>query len=128
MTINDVLFFDTETTGIPERSWEWHTDYAKYPHVVQMAWIHGCKVESHIIRPDGWEIPEDAIKVHGITMERAMNEGEPFAAIVDRFIQDCHDAAHDEMGGCADGKRTFEISKPFRIVRALFPRRNVPGS
>lgn len=29
MTINDVLFFDTETTGIPERSWEWHTDYAK---------------------------------------------------------------------------------------------------
>lgn len=57
-----------------------------------MAWIHGCKVESHIIRPDGWEIPEDAIKVHGITMERAMNEGEPFAAVVDRFIQDCHDA------------------------------------
>lgn len=92
MTINDVLFFDTETTGIPERSWEWHTDYAKYPHVVQLAWIHGCKVESHIIRPDGWEIPEDAIKVHGITMERAMNEGEPFAAVVDRFIQDCHDA------------------------------------
>ena len=80
MTIDDVLFFDTETTGIPERSWEWHTDIDKYPHVVQMAWLHGCKVETHIIRPDGWEIPEETVAVHGITTEYALEHGEPFAA------------------------------------------------
>lgn len=92
MTIDDVLFFDTETTGVPERSWEWHTDFDKYPHVVQIAWLHGCKVETHIIRPDGWEIPQETVDVHGITTEYALEHGEPFASVVDMFIQDCHDA------------------------------------
>lgn len=92
MTINDVLFFDTETTGIPDRSAKWDTDFANYPHVVQIAWMHGCKVENHIIRPDGWEIPEETVAVHGITTEYAMEHGEPFAAVVDMFIQDCHEA------------------------------------
>lgn len=92
MTINDVLFFDTETTGIPDRAAKWDVDFMQYPHVVQMAWIHGCKVESHIIRPDGWEIPDETVEIHGITNEYAMEHGEPFAAVVDMFIQDCHDA------------------------------------
>ena len=92
MTINDVLFLDTETTGIPDRTAKWDTDFADYPHVVQIAWMHGCKVENHIIRPDGWEIPEDALAVHGITTEYAMEHGEPFAAVVDMLIQDCHEA------------------------------------
>lgn len=92
MTIEDVLFFDTETTGIPDRSAKWDVDFMQYPHVVQMAWIHGCKVESHIIRPDGWEIPDETVEIHGITNEYAMEHGEPFAAVVDMFIQDCHEA------------------------------------
>lgn len=92
MTINDVLFLDTETTGIPDRTAKWDTDFVDYPHVVQIAWLHGCKVENHIIRPDGWEIPDDAKAVHGITTEYAMEHGEPFAAVVDMLIQDCHEA------------------------------------
>ena len=92
MTIDDVLFFDSETTGIPERSWNWDTDFEQYPHVVQIAWLHGCKVETHIIRPDGWEIPQETVDVHGITTEYALEHGEPFASVVDMFIQDCHDA------------------------------------
>lgn len=92
MTMDDVLFFDTETTGIPERSWNWDTDFEQYPHVVQMAWLHGCKVETHIIRPDGWEIPQETVDVHGITTEYALEHGEPFASVLDMFIQDCHDA------------------------------------
>ncbi|MBR2392861.1 MAG: 3'-5' exonuclease [Alphaproteobacteria bacterium] len=92
MTINDVLFFDTETTGIPDRAAKWDVDFMQYPHVVQMAWIHGCKVENHIIRPDGWTIPDETVEIHGITNEYAMEHGEPFAAVVDMFISDCHDA------------------------------------
>ena len=92
MNINDVLFLDTETTGIPDRSAKWDTDFEQYPHVVQIAWLHGCKVESHIIRPDGWEIPDEAQAVHGITTEYAKEHGEPFALVVDMLIQDCHEA------------------------------------
>lgn len=92
MTINEVLFFDTETTGIPDRNANWETDFADYPHVVQMAWIFGDKQESHVIRPDGWEIPDDTVAVHGITTEYAMENGEPFAVVVDLFIADCLDA------------------------------------
>lgn len=92
MDINDVLFFDTESTGVPERSLNWETDFDKFPHVVQLAWLHGCKVESHIIRPDGWEIPQEAVEIHGITTEYAREHGEPFAVIVDMFIEDCLNA------------------------------------
>ena len=92
MELTNVLFLDTETTGIPPRSANWETDFADYPHVVQIAWLHGCKVESHIIRPDGWEIPEESIAVHGITMEKALADGEPFAVVVDMLVADCHDA------------------------------------
>ena len=92
MTINDVLFFDTETTGVPDRSAKWDVDFPSYPHVVQLAWMHGCKVENHIIRPDGWEIPQETVEVHGITTEYALEHGEPFAVVADMFIQDCHDA------------------------------------
>ena len=92
MTINDVLFLDTETTGIPDRAHKWDVDFMEYPHVVQLAWMHGCKMENHIIRPDGWEIPQETVDVHGITTEYAMEHGEPFAVVVDLFIADCHDA------------------------------------
>lgn len=92
MTINDVLFFDTETTGVPDRAAKWDVDFMQYPHVVQMAWIHGCKVEKHFIQPDGWTIPDETVEIHGITNEYAMEHGEPFAAVVNMFIQDCHEA------------------------------------
>lgn len=86
MTINDVLFFDTETTGIPDRNHKWDVDFMEYPHIVQLAWIYGDVAESHIIRPTGWEIPDEAVAVHGITTEYAMEHGEPFVFVIDRFI------------------------------------------
>ena len=86
MTINDVLFFDTETTGIPDRAAKWDVDFMEYPHIVQIAWMFGDKQESHIIRPTGWEIPDDTVAVHGITTEYAMEHGESFVFVIDRFI------------------------------------------
>ena len=86
MTINDVLFFDTETTGIPDRAAKWDVDFMEYPHVVQIAWMIGDHAETHIIRPDGWEIPDEAVAVHGITNEQARTQGEPFVFVIDRFL------------------------------------------
>lgn len=93
-TINDVLFFDTETTGVPDKSYKWDTDYQNYPHIVQLAWyspMHSA-MENHIIRPDGWEIPQETVEIHGITTEYALEHGEPFASVIDMFIQDCAEA------------------------------------
>lgn len=92
MTIEDVLFFDTETTGIPDKSAKWDADFMSYPHVVQIAWIYRGEKFDYIIRPDGWEIPEEATAVHGITTGYAMEHGAPFAAVIDKFISDCHSA------------------------------------
>ena len=92
MTIEDVLFFDTETTGIPDRSAKWDTDFMSYPHVVQIAWIYRGEKFNYIIRPEGWDIPEDATAVHGITTEYALEHGAPFAAVIDKFISDCYSA------------------------------------
>lgn len=86
MTIDDVLFFDTETTGVPDRSATWDVDFMGYPRIVQLAWMIGDRAESHIIRPDGWEIPEETVEIHGITTEYAMEHGEPFVFVIDRFI------------------------------------------
>lgn len=86
MELKDVLFFDTETTGVPDRKAKWNEDFNDYPHVVQLAWKIGEKAESHIIRPDGWEIPAETVEVHGITTEYAMEHGESFVFVIDRFI------------------------------------------
>lgn len=86
MTIKDILFFDTETTGIPDKAAKWDVDFETYPHIVSIAWIFGDVYEHHIIRPDGWEIPEEAVNVHGITTEFAEKHGEPLVVVIDRFI------------------------------------------
>jgi DNA polymerase III epsilon subunit-like protein len=86
--LSDVCFFDSETTGIPANGLKWDEDFNQFPHVVQLAWSYGTKERSYIVKPNGWIIPDDAIKVHGITTERAIAEGIPFDIIVDEFLAD----------------------------------------
>lgn len=75
------LAFDTETTGLPD--WRSPSDAAHQPHLVQLAMILMDEnlVEkasvSLIIRPDGWVIPDEVAKIHGITTDIAMALGVP---------------------------------------------------
>ena len=77
------LFFDTETTGIPQNYKAPCTDTDNWPRLVQLGWIltdaNGQELGrgNRIVRPDGFEIPTAASDVHGITTERALAEGEP---------------------------------------------------
>lgn len=71
------LFFDTETTGLPDMKAP--RDAPQQPHLVQIAAIladddSGLEYGSMscIIRPDGWVIPADMVAVHGITTEMAL--------------------------------------------------------
>lgn len=82
-----LFFFDTETTGLPRR---WNLPLSpdtltNWPRMVQLAWLlcddAGNEIASanRIILPQGYTIPPDAARVHGITTERALAEGIPLA-------------------------------------------------
>ncbi|NBU26095.1 MAG: 3'-5' exonuclease, partial [Gammaproteobacteria bacterium] len=64
-------------------------DLQNWPRVVQIAWTlcddAGNEVAwaEHIIRPDGFVIPPEAARVHGISTERAHAEGLPLEAVLD---------------------------------------------
>jgi len=85
------LFFDTETTGLP-RNWKAPvTDLNNWPRMIQIAWIlcdnNGNRIESDdfIIKPENFEIPIEASRVHGISTEKANNEGEDLAKVLSIF-------------------------------------------
>ena len=75
------LIFDTETTGLP-KSWNAPiTNTDNWPRCVQIAWqLHdemGNVIEHNdfLIKPDGYNIPYDAERIHGISTELAEEQG-----------------------------------------------------
>tara|TARA_B110000003_G_C16653808_1_gene535498 strand:+ start:5005 stop:9387 length:4383 start_codon:yes stop_codon:yes gene_type:complete len=75
------LIFDTETTGLP-KSWNAPiTDTSNWPRCIQIAWqLHDGmgKVLEHndfLIQPEGFNIPYDAERIHGISTELAQEKG-----------------------------------------------------
>ncbi|WP_121964442.1 DNA polymerase III subunit alpha [Myroides sp. N17-2] len=75
------LIFDTETTGLP-KSWQAPiTDTDNWPRCVQIAWqLHdeyGNLIEhqDYLIKPEGYNIPYDAERIHGISTELAEQQG-----------------------------------------------------
>ena len=85
------LFFDTETTGLPRNYNAPVADLENWPRLVQLAWLltdkNGEIVKSKdvIIKPEGFVIPEAASSVHGITTEKAQEEGIDLAEALDEF-------------------------------------------
>ena len=85
------LIFDTETTGLPKR---WNapiTDTDNWPRCIQIAWqLHdgmGNCIESqdYLVQPEGFNIPYDAEKIHGISTELAQEQGIPLAEVLEKF-------------------------------------------
>ena len=88
------LIFDTETTGLPQ-SWKAPiTDFNNWPRCVQLAWqIHDkqgklVEVKNYIIKPEGYDIPFNSEKIHGISTELALKQGMPLADILIEFVKD----------------------------------------
>lgn len=79
---NIKLFIDTETTGLPLNNNLPYTDLKNWPYLVQVALIieddnYGILAKRNIIlKPDGYTIPESATKIHGISNEIAVKNGE----------------------------------------------------
>jgi len=85
------LIFDTETTGLPRHRGAALSDVENWPRLVQIAWLRydagGSLVDSRsaIIRPEGFTIPNEAARVHGITQQRAVEEGQPLNRVLEEF-------------------------------------------
>ena len=87
------LIFDTETTGLPKRWDAPISDSENWPRAIQIAWqLHdemGELVEhdDFLIQPDGFNIPYDAEKIHGISTELAAEDGITLQEGLARFQQ-----------------------------------------
>ena len=88
------LFFDTETTGIPRDYTAPASNTRNWPRLVQLGWIltdeSGNEISSgnEIVKPDGFVIPSDASRVHGITTEIALRDGKPLRQVIQSFLKD----------------------------------------
>lgn len=85
------LIFDTETTGLP-RSWSAPiTDTDNWPRCIQIAWqLHdemGNLIEhqDYLVKPEGFNIPYDAERIHGISTELAMEQGILLSEVLEKF-------------------------------------------
>jgi DNA polymerase-3 subunit alpha len=85
------LIFDTETTGLPKRWDAPITDINNWPRCIQIAWqLHddmGNLIEhqDYLVQPDGFNIPYDAERIHGISTELAQAEGIPLSEVLEKF-------------------------------------------
>ena len=88
------LIFDTETTGLPKK---WNaplTDSDNWPRCVQISWqIHDqggglISNRDYLIKPDGYNIPYESEKIHGISTELAVQDGEDINNVLNFFQED----------------------------------------
>ena len=88
------LIYDTETTGLPKDYNAPVTDSDNWPRMVQVAWqLHDpsgklVSNKNFIVKPDGYTIPYNAEKVHGISTDRALREGEELDFVLAEFEKD----------------------------------------
>ena len=90
----NLLFFDTETTGLPKN---WNapcTDIDNWPRLVQISWIIYDKIgnlikeKNYIIKPKGFTIPIESTLIHKITNEIAIIDGTDIETVLIEFEND----------------------------------------
>jgi DNA polymerase III epsilon subunit-like protein len=88
-----VLVFDTETTGLPTERNPLITETEKFPYIVQLSYIlyddqtnHIINIQDDIIKlPENVVLPEESVKIHGITREKSNKKGIPISDALDKF-------------------------------------------
>ncbi len=87
-----LLFFDCETTGLPGVRWFSPEVVDQWPRLVQLAWARYDargdleEARNFIVRPDGFKIPPDSTRIHGISHARALREGRDLREVLDEFL------------------------------------------
>lgn len=140
------LFFDTETTG--KADFRSPPDADHQPRLVQLGAIltddagKELSAINLIIEPNGFEIPEEASRVHGITTEIARNYGvdlEVALSIFERLAKKpqviaAHNIEFDllimrgELLRCGFEEDPFEGAQLFCTMDAMTPICRLPGN
>jgi len=119
------LVFDTETTGLPKNFNAPLSDSDNWPRMVQIAWqLHdddGSLIENqdYIIKPEGYDIPFNAARIHGITTKIANEEGRDLQEILEEFSK-----VLDKVRVVSGHNVEFD----YNIVGAEFYRKNIENS
>ena len=85
------LIFDTETTGLPANYNAPVSDTNNWPRCIQIAWqLHDelgnlIEHEDYLVKPDGFNIPYDAERIHGISTELATEQGIDIGSVLEKF-------------------------------------------
>lgn len=86
------LYFDVETTGIPQRHLPWN--HESQPSIVSIAWALADESDGFyhhfLIKPDGWTIDEEgkAFAAHRIPQARCEELGKPIASVIAEFADE----------------------------------------
>jgi DNA polymerase-3 subunit alpha len=87
------LIFDTETTGLPrDKHMPANLQKGNWPDIVSISWrVYDDSVciakHSFIVKPEGWTIPPESTKIHGITPAAAA-EGVSLVTALVAFCED----------------------------------------
>ncbi len=90
----EYLVLDTETTGVPKDYRARISDVDNWPRIVQIGWLvydanaRLLNKQVFTVRPDGFTIPQDAVRIHHITTQKALREGIALRTALDYFSND----------------------------------------
>ena len=119
------LVFDTETTGLPKNFNAPISDSDNWPRMVQIAWqLHddeGNLIENqdYIIKPEGYDIPFNAARIHGISTKLAQAEGRDLTEVLQEF---------NEVLKRAQFGVGQNVEFDYKVVGAEFYRKNLENS
>jgi len=87
------LFFDITANGKP-KSWKAEaSDTFNWPRLIKIAWLvinkekKPVKLESFLIKPEGFEVLPEVEDFTGITQEIAVNEGTSLVEVLEKFSE-----------------------------------------
>lgn len=127
----NILFIDTETTGLAVDQFVTINNVDNWPRIVQLSWVltdfsGNIKSEGdYVIKPNGFRIPEDATKIHGITNESATEKGYDLLYILSLF-KDAVNHADLIIGHNVDFDKNVIIAELMRLGRSNILK-NIPS-
>lgn len=122
-----ILFFDTETNGLPWNRHASHLNVDNWPRILQIAWqvwyikkgekAYCLQRVNTFVKPDPtmkWDT--DAAKIHKMGLDELQKHGKPANTVLKWFIQDCkevdliiaHNLKFDKMALWAEAVRQVE--------------------